>query len=134
MGNSPATGRHEAAGACAFEVAARVQAELEAVAWVTAEQRVTAPSAVAGPRVVHLHIGSTKTGTTFIQRVLWANQEALEKNGVTLPAKGQFALGRAARALHHWSPADDPIPDDWTKIAGTVNRSRSASAIISQEL
>lgn len=33
--------RQEAAGACAFEVAARVQAELEAVAWVTAEQRVT---------------------------------------------------------------------------------------------
>lgn len=33
--------RHEAAGACAFEVAARVQAEREAVAWVTAEQRVT---------------------------------------------------------------------------------------------
>lgn len=47
--------RHEAAGACAFEVAARVQAELEAVAWVTAEQRVTGPSAEPGPRVVHLH-------------------------------------------------------------------------------
>lgn len=59
--------RQEAAGACAFEVAARVQAELEAVAWVTAPQRVTAPadanapparptpSAGRGPRVVHLH-------------------------------------------------------------------------------
>ncbi|GEN79142.1 hypothetical protein [Actinotalea fermentans] len=67
--------RQEAAGACAFEVAARIQAELEAVAWVTAEQRVTAPHApgtttaprtlsrtgpapgplATGPRVVHLH-------------------------------------------------------------------------------
>lgn len=33
--------RAEAASACAFEVAARVQAELEAVAWVTSEQKVT---------------------------------------------------------------------------------------------
>lgn len=56
--------RHEAAAACAFEVAARVQAELEAVAWVTAEQRVIGPSDARpaadpsgrpGPRVVHLH-------------------------------------------------------------------------------
>lgn len=60
--------RHEAAGACAFEVAARVQAELEAVAWVTAEQRVTAgpgarsdarlasdPPGGPGPRVAQLH-------------------------------------------------------------------------------
>ncbi len=56
--------RREAAGACAFEVAARIQAELEAVTWVTAEQRVTTPpdprpgtdsSPTPGPRVVHLH-------------------------------------------------------------------------------
>lgn len=56
--------RHEAAGACAFEVAARVQAELEAVTWVTAQQRVTTgpdlrppadPPGEPGPRVVRLH-------------------------------------------------------------------------------
>lgn len=56
--------RREAAGACAFEVAARIQAELEAVAWVTAEQRMTLgpdarppahPPGAPGPRVVHLH-------------------------------------------------------------------------------
>lgn len=45
--------RHEAAAACAFEVAARIQAELEALAWVTAEQRVTSAvvGAVAGATV-----------------------------------------------------------------------------------
>jgi hypothetical protein len=86
------------------------------------------------PRVVHLHIGSTKTGTTFIQHVLWANQKALEKNGVILPAKGQYAFGRAARALHNWAPgAGDPMPEDWLSVAGTINRSRSDSALISQE-
>lgn len=36
--------RHDAAAACAFEVAGRIQAELEAVAWVTSEQRVTGPA------------------------------------------------------------------------------------------
>lgn len=85
------------------------------------------------PSVVHLHIGSTKTGTTFIQHVLWANKAALERNGVALPAKGQYALGRAARAMHRWNTANEPIPGDWRKIANAVNRTRSDSAIISQE-
>ena len=85
------------------------------------------------PRVVHLHIGTTKTGTTFIQRVLWTNQKALESNGVVLPAKGQHTFGRAARALHNWNPAEEPIPDAWTTVADSVNRSRKDSALISQE-
>ena len=42
--------RGEAAGACAFEVAQRIQAELEALSWVTAPQRVTTPDATLGPR------------------------------------------------------------------------------------
>ena len=85
------------------------------------------------PRVVYLHIGTTKTGTTFIQRVLWANQKSLEKNDVIMPAKGQYGFGRAARALHNWRPADEPIPGEWTAIADTINHSRKSSAFISQE-
>jgi hypothetical protein len=85
------------------------------------------------PRVVHLHIGSTKTGTTFIQRVLWSNKKALKANGVVLPAKGQYVFGRAARALHHWRPAEDPVPSDWMQVARAINRARTDSAIVSQE-
>lgn len=85
------------------------------------------------PRVVHLHIGSTKTGTTFIQRVLWSNQAALERDGVRLPAKGQYVLGKAARALHRWRPGSDAIPDEWTELASAINDSATDSVIISQE-
>lgn len=49
--------RHEAAGACAFEVAARIHAELEAVSWVTAEQRVTAGSGEPPVAAVHGYAG-----------------------------------------------------------------------------
>lgn len=41
--------RGEAAGACAFEVAQRIQAELEAVSWVTSAQRVTQPDLLRDP-------------------------------------------------------------------------------------
>ncbi len=37
-------------------------------------------------RTVHLHIGVAKSGTTFLQRLLFNNKEQLAKNGVLYPA------------------------------------------------
>lgn len=85
------------------------------------------------PRVVYLHIGSTKAGTTFIQRVLWSNEKKLKADGVALPAEGQYVFGRAARALHRWRPDDASVPRDWKQVADTVNGVRSDAAILSQE-
>src|SRR5688572_4721014 len=38
----------------------------------------------ARPRVI-LHVGSPKTGTTFLQNVLWAQKERAAEQGVLLP-------------------------------------------------
>ena len=41
--------------------------------------------AASGPRRVFLHIGPPKTGTTYVQSVLFSNQEKLREAGVLLP-------------------------------------------------
>jgi hypothetical protein len=46
------------------------------------------PAAPAEPRrppKVYVHIGAPKTGTTFVQSVLWANREQLATDGVLYP-------------------------------------------------
>ena len=37
------------------------------------------------PRLVFLHVGSPKTGTTYLQAILWRNRELLGEDGVLLP-------------------------------------------------
>jgi hypothetical protein len=85
------------------------------------------------PAAVYLHIGSPKTGTTYIQDVLWANREALESDGVLLPGSYRYARVQAARDLLKWEAADGDLPQTWRKLAGEVNRWPGRSAIISQE-
>ena len=40
------------------------------------------------PRRAFLHIGLPKTGTTYLQHVLWGNRDRLRKDGVLLPGFG----------------------------------------------
>jgi len=40
------------------------------------------------PRRAFLHIGLPKTGTTYLQHVLWGNRERLRRDGVFLPGFG----------------------------------------------
>ncbi len=39
------------------------------------------------PHRVYLHIGLPKTGTTYLQQVLWANKQRLQEHGVLLPGR-----------------------------------------------
>jgi hypothetical protein len=53
-----------------------------------------APGGGSRPSRVFVHIGAPKTGTTFLQNVLWANRERLAADGVLYPyeeAKQHFA-------------------------------------------
>ncbi len=43
---------------------------------------------LAGPRRVFLHIGLPKTGTTYLQQVVWANRDRLRAAGLLLPGFG----------------------------------------------
>lgn len=49
-------------------------------------------------RRIFLHIGSPKTGTTFLQQVLWANRSRAAAHGLLLP-------GRSVRD-HYWASLD----------------------------
>lgn len=96
--------------------------------------RLPAVGSVLAPRVVYLHIGSTKTGTTFIQRVLWDNQTALRRHGVTLGGRRHHVVVQASRAMQGWSATDGtPVPEAWSALARRVNRSSAHAAVVSQE-
>lgn len=41
-----------------------------------------------GPRRVFLHVGLPKTGTTYLQQVVWANRDRLRSAGVLVPGFG----------------------------------------------
>jgi len=51
-------------------------------------------------RRIFLHVGTPKTGTTYLQSVLWASREVLENQGVLLPLRNvrdHFYLSVVAR-------------------------------------
>jgi hypothetical protein len=85
------------------------------------------------PATVFVHIGSPKTGTTYIQDVLWVNREALAGDGVLLPGHYRYARVQAARDLLAWEPDDGDLPSSWRRLAAEVTRWSGPSAVISQE-
>lgn len=97
--------------------------------------------AVTGPeRRVFLHVGAPKTGTTFLQRVLWTNRETLADQGVDVPGADRGEHYRAAYDLRAVpaAPADPkrPIPEwegAWDRLAAAVRESPRAVAAISDE-
>lgn len=48
---------------------------------------------------VFLHIGAPKSGTTFLQTVLWENRERLSDLGVLVPCRRRFDFNLAAMAV-----------------------------------
>jgi hypothetical protein len=86
------------------------------------------------PPIVYLHIGSPKTGTTYVQNVLWANRKALESAGVLLPGHYRYARVQATRDLLKWSPDESPEPPQtWARIAAEITRWSGSSAVFSME-
>lgn len=62
----------------------------------------------SGAPAVFVHVGEPKTGTTYLQQVMWANRTELEPYGVIVPG---------ARPMTHWRAAQDlreipQIPND----------------------
>jgi hypothetical protein len=88
------------------------------------------------PRV-YLHVGEPKTGTTFLQDVLWANRAWLAANGIVLPGYSQLDHFRASKDLRQArrEPGDpaDPWIGEWDVLAGQALRAGSA-ALISEEV
>jgi hypothetical protein len=86
---------------------------------------------------VYLHIGQPKTGTTFVQHVLWSNRAGLASQGVMLPGYSHKDHSRASRDVREAARlADDPADSwagEWDVLTGQALRSRGA-AVISDEV
>lgn len=94
-------------------------------------------SDAASRKRVFFHVGAPKTGSTFLQDLLWANKERLAADGVCYPL-GSYTENLAAvidlcqrrwggRWRHEWSGA-------WSKVAATVRAWDGSTAIFSAEL
>jgi hypothetical protein len=98
-----------------------------------------ADAAAAGrrwPRVI-LHIGEPKTGTTFLQQVMWRNRPALAAQGVVLPGhhpQDHFRASQDLRGIQKL-PADPAgaWTGEWDILASQAKQAPRV-AVISHEL
>lgn len=96
----------------------------------TLERRESVPTCL-------IHIGAPKTGTTFLQGLLWANRGALAAQGVELPGRGQhdhfeagFDLREITRDPRDPGPARKGV---WEALAKEVLHSNARVMVISDE-
>jgi hypothetical protein len=86
-------------------------------------------------RRVFLHIGAPKSGTTFLQSVLWANKQALSSRGLLVPGIDQFDAFYSTmtiREVRREKGLPGRAADAWTRLVGEV-AAWSGDAIISHE-
>jgi hypothetical protein len=86
---------------------------------------------------VYLHVGEPKTGTTFLQQVMWRNRGELAASGVVLPGHHPQDHYRASQDLRGLTKlASDPA-GSWTgewEILASQARQGPKTAVISHEL
>jgi hypothetical protein len=91
-----------------------------------------------GPRKrVVLHIGAPKTGSTFLQQVLWHHREALAETGIGYPfddAREHFVATLDLREMT-WGGGRDPAwAGAWDRVAGRAREWPGHTVVISNEL
>ena len=100
------------------------------------ESPATAAGGRPRPRVL-VHIGEPKTGTTFLQQVMWSNRAELAAQGVVLPGHHPQDHFRASQDLRGIEKrADDPAGSwagEWEILAHQARQAPRA-AVISHEL
>src|SRR6478609_7333351 len=85
---------------------------------------------------VYLHIGAPKTGTTYLQHVLFQNRERLAKAGVLYPYS---ALEQSFRSAHDFCGTGwfgheaERFRGEWEQVAKAVREWSGPTAILSSE-
>jgi hypothetical protein len=87
------------------------------------------------PRVI-LHVGTPKSGTTYLQDLFWDSRPALAEAGVLCPGDSPAAHFLAALDLadgnfHGWQ--DPAVPGAWERLAEAA-RAHTGTTLISHEL
>jgi len=88
-------------------------------------------------RRVLLHVGTPKSGTTFLQRVLWDNQEALKAQGFRCAGHRQTDMFLAAvelRESHNfWGYDPEELAGRWSEVCRQA-REHDGTMIMSHEV
>ena len=103
----------------------------------TTAQPVPPGTTGTGPGRAFLHIGEPKTGTTFLQQVMWGNRAALKARGVVLPGHHPQDHFRASQDLRGIQKLPSDPAGSWTgewDILATQARQAPGTAVISHEL
>lgn len=120
------------------------------LARATVNLRLAPPAPAPGPRLpastvqrrstgrppLFFHIGAPKSGTTYLQRILWHNREALRAAGVLYPGESFGAHVQAAFDLRgaRFADFDDPgVAGRWRSFVDQA-RAWDGPAVFSQEL
>jgi hypothetical protein len=86
-------------------------------------------------RTVFFHVGLPKTGTTYLQTILWRNRDELRAQGILLPGFGPrqhlWASG-VVREDPHLERRHADAPKAWTELAAQVN-AWPGTAVVSHE-
>jgi hypothetical protein len=106
---------------------------------VPAPSPVDASGAATTPhgKTVFLHVGAPKTGTTFLQRVLWHHRPVLADAGVLYPMEDEgehFDAAMDLRALAWGGEWDPKWEGAWERVAGRARAWEGPRVVISNEL
>lgn len=80
---------------------------------------------------VFLHIGAPKTGTTYLQAVLFRNRRALRAQGILVPGKNRYSHGNAALGVR--AGKDTQRFRVWRRMARQIRRYEGKAAVVSNE-
>lgn len=87
-------------------------------------------------RVV-LHVGTPKSGTTFLQRALWRHREVLDAAGVTCAGRRHYEMFHAAIELRgsyaFWGRSEEELAGTWQRLCDGA-RAYPGITIMSHEL
>jgi hypothetical protein len=85
---------------------------------------------------VYIHVGLPKTGTSYVQRALWRNQDRLAARGIAIPGNHQQFQRRAVWDLlgRRLQGADQRhVSGSWQRLVKTVQTGSAEAAILSEE-
>ena len=86
---------------------------------------------------VFLHVGAPKTGTTFLQEVLWSNRSALTRQGALYWGNdpgAHFYAAQDLRGRYFRGHRHPQVPGAWDRLAGAVREWSGPTALVSHEI
>ena len=86
------------------------------------------------PTTVHAHIGVPKTGTTYLQALLYANRDAFRQQGVTVVGRHRMHFDAASEITGARPKSTGAVPTGrWARVVRAVEKVDTPGAVFSSE-